>query len=87
MDCLLMDANRNGYSPDQCGTTLTVGELLNALLNAVVELELDRDMPIYVSNDNGYTYGSIYRDSFRIGEEWKEADEWWMDTTPYDDGD
>lgn len=50
---LFIRGNRNGYSPDQCGKTLTVGELI-ALLE-----DFDKDMPIYLSNDGGYTYGSI----------------------------
>ena len=50
---LIINAKRNGYSPDQCGSTLTVGELIR-------ELEcFDPDDKIYLSHDNGYTYGSI----------------------------
>ena len=48
--------NRNGYSPEQCGGTLTVKELIEILEN------FDEDEPVYFRNDNGYTYGSIYED-------------------------
>jgi hypothetical protein len=50
---LIINAKRNGYSPEQCGKTMTVGELIR-------ELEcFDSEAPIYLSHDNGYTYGSI----------------------------
>lgn len=61
---LFIRGNRNGYSPDQCGRTLTVGELM-ALLE-----DFDEDMPIYLDNDNGYTYGSIGANDI-----WEEEDE------------
>ena len=55
---LIINAKRNGYSPDQCGNTLTVGELIQ-------ELEcFDSDEKIYLSHDNGYTYGSITTNDF-----------------------
>lgn len=53
MEKILINANRNGYSTRQCGSTLSVGELI-----AILE-EYDADTPVYLSNDNGYTYGSI----------------------------
>lgn len=56
---LFIRGNRNGYSPDQCGRTFTVGEFINFLE------QFDEDMPVYLINDNGYTYGSI-----------KESDIW-----------
>jgi hypothetical protein len=55
---LIINAKRNGYSPGQCGGTLTVGELIR-------ELEcFDPDEKIYLSHDNGYTYGSITANDF-----------------------
>ena len=53
MKALYINGKRNGYSPEQCGTTLTVGELIELLS------EYDEDRPVYLRNDNGYTYGSI----------------------------
>lgn len=53
MSVLFIEGKRNGYGIDQCGETLTVGELL-ALLE-----DYDEDTPIYLRNDGGYTYGSI----------------------------
>lgn len=53
MRALYINGNRNGYSPEQCGETLTVRELIELLKG------FDDDLPIYLCNDNGYTYGSI----------------------------
>lgn len=61
---LFIRGNRNGYSPEQCGRTLTVGELI-ALLE-----DFDEDMPVFLDNDHGYTYGSI-----RESDIWEEEGE------------
>lgn len=53
MKALFIEGNRNGYSPDQCGRTVTVGELISLLS------DFDEDRLVYLRNDNGYTYGSI----------------------------
>ena len=50
---LYINGNRNGYTPSQCGRTLTVGELIRVLE------EYDGDLEVFIENDNGYTYGSI----------------------------
>ena len=50
---LTLETKREGYSPDQCGSTMTVGELIDYLS------QFDENAKIYYSNDNGYTYGSI----------------------------
>lgn len=53
MNAIFIEGKRNGYGPDQCGRTLTVGELIEILE------EFDSDRPVFLRNDNGYTYGSI----------------------------
>lgn len=58
MKKLIIAARRNGYDTDQCGRTLTVGELIEFLQ------DYDEDMPVYLSHDNGYTYGSIKGSDF-----------------------
>ena len=58
MERLFINANRNGYSPDQCGPTMTVFELLDKLQ------DYKNDTLVYLSNDNGYTYGSITESDF-----------------------
>ena len=50
---LFIEGSRNGYGPDQCGRTLTVGELIELLS------DYDEESFVYLRNDNGYTYGSI----------------------------
>ncbi len=44
---------REGYGTDQVRRTMTVGELIAFLEN------YDEDTPVYLSFDNGYTYGGI----------------------------
>ena len=55
MSKVFIDGKRNGYSPEQCGKTMTVRELI-----AFLE-DCDEDAKVYLKNDNGYTYGSITR--------------------------
>lgn len=50
---VFISGKRNGYDPEQCGRTLTAGELIELLS------EVDEDTPIYIKNDNGYSFGSI----------------------------
>ncbi len=65
---LILNTKREGYGTDQCGETLTVGELIELLQN------YDEDMKVYFGNDYRdsywYTYGSITEDDFYF-----EADE------------
>lgn len=73
---LFVAGKRSGYAPDQCGETMTVGQLRSALNNAVEWGELSDDVPIYLCNDNGYTYGEISRwNSFMIGSEYDNAED------------
>ena len=55
---LIINANRNGYAPEQCGRTMTVAELMSYLE------QFDDGLPVYLSHDNGYTYGSITEGDF-----------------------
>ena len=67
MNALCIEGRRSGYSPDGCGKTLTVGELIEILS------DFDEDLPVYLRNDNGYTYGSITERDIEDAEE--EAEE------------
>lgn len=49
---LIIEAKRDGYSPDQVGRTMTVGELIEFLK------EFDEDRKVVLSHD-GYMYGAI----------------------------
>lgn len=55
-EAIFINGKRNGYGPEQCGRTLTVKELIEVLS------EFDEDTEIFLSNDGGYTYGSITED-------------------------
>ena len=55
---LYIEGRRNGYSPEQCGRTMTVKDLI-----AYLE-QFEEDAEIYINNDNGYTFGSITESSF-----------------------
>lgn len=57
-----LETFREGYSPDQCRKTMTVQELADFLQELAEEYG---DQPIYMSNDNGYTYGAITEGRFR----------------------
>lgn len=59
---LTIETHRDGYSVSQCGKTLTVSELVDYLT------QWDDDTPVYFSNDNGYTYGSISFDDINSAE-------------------
>ena len=69
-EVLIIEANREGYSIEQAEnerTAITVGELISLLE------DFDEDTKIYISNDRGYTYGSVTE--YRIREDWIESEE------------
>lgn len=63
MEPVYINGNRDGYSTEQCDYTLTVGELVGILEG------FDNDRPVYIRNDNGYTYGSIHRSDISPNED------------------
>lgn len=63
---LFIESSRKGYKPEQCGKTLTVRELMAQLQ------DFDEDTPIYISNDGGYTYGSL--NQWSITEDWDDEE-------------
>lgn len=62
MRVLYIEGRRNGYGLEQCGRTMTVAELIDYLS------QFDEELPVYLNNDQGYTYGNIDEDSFEEGE-------------------
>ena len=50
---VIIEASRDSYSLDQITNTMTVQELIDILS------EYDADAKVYLSHDNGYTYGGI----------------------------
>lgn len=63
MEKLLFQTRREGYGIDQIRRTMTAGELINFLA------QYDEDTPVYLSFDNGYTYGGITEECFEEGYE------------------
>lgn len=55
---VIINATNTGYAPRQIRKTMNVGEM-KALLE-----EFNDDSPIYLSFDNGYTYGGLGQHSF-----------------------
>lgn len=67
---LIIEAKREGYSIEQAENereAITVGELMQMLE------DFDEDAKVYISNDNGYTYGSVTE--YRIREDWVDEDD------------
>lgn len=69
MEKLIYSTFREGYGIDQIKKTMTVGELIDFLSN------YDEKTPIYLSFDNGYTYGGITEGRFEEDYEEYEEDE------------
>jgi len=67
---VIIEAQRTGYSTSQVDRTMTVGELIKMLQG------YDEDSLVYLSHDNGYTYGGIdYNDFYENEIEEEEEDE------------
>ena len=58
MKAVFIEGRRDGYSPEQCYDTMTVGELIEYLS------QYNKNAKVYLKNDRGYTYGSIDECSF-----------------------
>ena len=58
MNKLIYSTTREGYDVDQIYRTMTTGELIDFLS------QYDEDTPLYLSFDNGYTYGGFIESSF-----------------------
>lgn len=69
MKKILLETNRKGYSTDQVGKTLTVGELIGMLE------DFDENTPVYFSNDNGYTYGNLTWETIRDEDDDEDEEE------------
>ena len=67
---IIIEAKREGYTIEQAEDereAITVGELMRLLE------DFDEDTKVYISNDKGYTYGSVTE--YRIREDWVDEDE------------
>ena len=61
-EILYLHTSREGYAVSQIHRTMTVGDLISFLEG------FDEDTPVYLCNDNGYTYGPIREDRFASDE-------------------
>lgn len=66
MRAVFIDGKRSGYTPEQCGQTMTVNDLIERL-EEIRDWNDGGDLPIYLYNDNGYTYGEINGYTMNIG--------------------
>ena len=68
MDKLILNTKREGYAINQIERTMTVAKLRDFLE------DYDDETPVYLSFDNGYTYGGITESEFEIEEDYDEED-------------
>ena len=68
-EILILNTDREGYAIAQIRKTMTVGELRDFLE------DFDDDTPIYLSFDNGYTFGGVKAEAFGLLENEEEEDE------------
>lgn len=52
----------DGYNPSQVSKTMTVGELVEHLSN-----NFDQSLPIYLDNDDRYSFGGIVERRIYVG--------------------
>ena len=59
-----LNTTRYGYTPEQAGATLNVGELIDLLS------EYELELPVYFRNDDGYTYGYLDNKTVRCSDDY-----------------
>lgn len=64
---VFIDGTRSGYAPEQCGETFSINELIERLEELKEWSNFNGDEPVYLYNDNGYTYGHINTETIDIG--------------------
>lgn len=62
MEFLKMETRRDAYTPGQLGSSITVGELIEALQG------FDENLPVFTSHDDGYMFGDISEYDFEVAE-------------------
>ena len=63
---LFIDGKRSGYAPDQCNETMTINQLIEKL-EELRDYHNAGNCPVFLYNDNGYTYGHINENTMNIG--------------------
>ena len=59
MKAIRIETERTGYAPSQVCSPITIAELIEHLQNLMDWESISPDAPVYLSNDNGYTFGTI----------------------------
>lgn len=62
---LFINGERSGYAPKQCCETFTLNQLIEKLEE--IKENYGGDIPIYLYNDGGYTYGHINENTISVG--------------------
>lgn len=65
---ITLHTSRDAYNKDSVRRTMTVGDLISFLE------DFDEDRKIYLSFDNGYTFGGVTEEQFEMSED-EEEDE------------
>lgn len=60
---LIFNTTRDAYSTEDIRSTMTTGELIQMLEG------YDEDTPVFLSFDNGYTYGAVREGNFEEEEQ------------------
>ena len=63
---LFIDGTRSGYAPEQCDETMTINQLIEKLED-LRDCHNAGNYPVFLYNDNGYTYGHINENTMNIG--------------------
>lgn len=66
MGRVYLNTTRYGYTPDQTGATMSVGELIDALS------DYDMEDSVYFRNDDGYTYGYLDGKTVRCSDDYSD---------------
>ena len=66
MGRVYLNTTRYGYTPDQAGATMSVGELIDALS------DYDMEDLVYFRNDDGYTYGYLDEKTVRCSDDYSD---------------
>lgn len=69
MEIVVINATNEGYTPKQVKHTMTVEEVINQLE------QFDLQSKVYLSFDNGYTFGGLSASDFDCQEEEQDNEE------------
>lgn len=74
MKKLFIEGKREGYAPDQCAKTMTIGQMKELFETLISKGFATTETEIYLQNDGGYTFGSIDTYYMVLAEDYNEHD-------------